>query len=745
MRIQAALVWLGVHLVGSAAAAAGQPAQPEPSARVSSLPIRDQELAYWPPADRRAYAEAEARLMSTPTRDQLLAWHQLLGSEPHVAGTVGDERTIARLIEAFHGMRLEVERHDIWPLLARPISASLEVVEPEHVDIQVKETPIPGDAFSGAADLTFGWNAYGASGDVTAGVVYANYGTKQDFEQLKKLGVDCAGKIVLARYGGNYRGLKVKYAQAAGAAGIVIFTDPGDSGYMKGLVYPEGGYANDCCIQRGSVTFMDQPGDPLTVGREATEHADRDAITDVPMPTIPVQPVGWGAAREIMSRMTGPAVPEGWQGGLPFTYRLEGGPALKIRLAVQQERAVTKTSNVIARLTGREYPEQMVIIGAHHDAWNCGASDPLAGTICVLEAARAFSDLAKTGWRPARTIVFAAWGAEEFGIIGSTEWVESRRQQLIDHGVAYLNLDMAAMGPDFGASASPSIRRLVAEVARAVPQARSGGEMSVFDAWGKRSPGPEGSPWPEFGSMGGGSDHVSFNCHAMVSSVAFGAGGSKGWSYHSAYDTLPWYWKIVGDDYEPCLMLSRMSLGVIGRLASAPMLPLDGAQSATEMRRELAALTKRGVSAGVLNAAPGTTIARELSKIDTDARLLEAAAGGARERMLKRLEAGPVDASDLKAYAEMCLELDRGWSRRSETGELLGLPGREWYANLFASTDPDTGYGAWILPGLRGAIEYRDAAAVQQAIEDCRAALERLLRHATGDAAMDAPSPPDTE
>lgn len=730
---------LSILLPGLAALA--QPGDPAP-ARPTSLPIRAEELVYWPTADRAAYAAAEARAMAVPSRDQFLKWHQLLASEPHVAGTVGDERTIARLIEAFRGMGLEVERHDIWPLLARPVSAQLQVVEPDQVDISLKETPVPDDPFSGAADLTFGWNAYAGSGDVTAPVVYANYGTKQDFEQLKKLGVDCAGKIVLARYGGNYRGLKVKYAQAAGAAGLIIFTDPGDSGYMKGLVYPEGGYANDCCIQRGSVAFMDQPGDPLTVGREATEHADRDAVDQVPMPNIPVQPVGWGAAKEIMSRMTGPAVPDGWQGGLPFTYRLEGGPALNVRLAVQQERAVTRTANVIAKLPGAVHPEQMVIIGAHHDAWNCGASDPLAGTICVLEAARAFSELAKTGWRPARTIVFAAWAAEEFGIIGSTEWVESRRQELIDHGIAYLNLDMAAMGPDFGASASPSIRRLISEVSRAVPQARATDSTSVFDAWTRRSAHPDGSPWPDFGSMGGGSDHVAFNCHAIVSSVAFGAGGSRGWSYHSAYDTLPWYWKVVGDDYEPCLMLTRMSLGVIGRLASAPVLPLDGAQSAIEMRRELPNLSKLGIDAGVLTPGPGG-LAAEFASLNLAARQLEAAASAARERMLDRIAAGPVDEADLRAYTAMCLLLDRGWSRRSETsGELQGLPGREWYANLFASTDPDTGYGAWILPALRRAIDRKDQGETTDAIGLYRTALEQLLTDAQqGAESPKAPAP----
>lgn len=702
-------------------AARATPTSATRPARPSSLPARAEDLAWWPASERATYAETEAQLLAIPTRGSLLKWHQLLASEPHVAGSVGDERTIARLVTAFEEMGLEVHRHDIWPLLAKPVSAALQIVESEQVELQIKETPAPGDAFSGAADMTFGWNAYSGSGDVTGEVVYANYGTKADFEKLKAMGVDCAGKIVLARYGGNYRGLKAKFAEAAGAAGLIIFTDPGDSGYMKGLVYPEGGYANDCCIQRGSVVTIDRPGDPLTPGVEATEHAQRRDPSDAGLPGIPVQPVGWGAAREIIGRMTGEAVPDGWQGGLPFTYRVTGGPGLKVRVAVQQERQVTRTANVIATLKGARFPSEMVIVGAHHDAWNCGAADPLCGTICVLEAARAFSDMAAKGWRPARTIVFACWGAEEFGIIGSTEWVEGHRQDLLENGVAYLNLDMAVMGPEFGAAATPSLQRVIAEAARRVPQARAQEDESVFDDWVRRSPGAVDGRGPAFGDLGGGSDHVAFNAHAMVPATGFGSGGSRGWSYHSAYDTLPWYWKVVGDDYEPGLMMTRMTSAVIARLAAAPLCPLDPGAALADMPRRLAEMKKSA-------AGPDSAASREaraawaagLDELSARASTLAERIALKQEKMLAEVAAGRVDERVLAAHNRWARGLDRAWMRED------GLPGREWNKNLYASTDPDSGYGAWILPGLRAAAAEKSASEIERALAMYAGVLERI-------------------
>jgi N-acetylated-alpha-linked acidic dipeptidase len=655
-------------------------------------------LPYWPQTERAAYAEYEAALNAVPSRESLLAYHQLLADEPHIAGTEGDARTIERLAKAFGDMGLEVEVHEFWAYLCLPVDSALEVVSPEPVKLSTRESALQEDTYSGNAALTPGWNAYSASGDVTAPVVYANYGTKEDFAKLRELGVDCTGKIVLARYGGNFRGFKAKFAEQAGAVGLVIFTDPADSGYTKGLMYPEGTWANDTCIQRGSILTLDYPGDPLTPGIEATEGAARLDPADVALPKIPVQPVGWQAAQEIMARMTGPGVPAGWQGGMPLPYRVTGGEGLTVRLMVKQERKVVRSANVLARLRGAEHPEQMVVVGAHHDAWGYGAADPLCGTICVLESARSFAELAKAGRRPARSIVFAAWGAEEFGIIGSTEWVEAHADELTSNAVGYINLDMAVMGPEFGSGATPDLRRLIVEASHAVPQARDA-SRTVFEAWTMR---PAGPVEPAFGDMGGGSDHVGFVCHTGVPSCSLGGGGAPGTSYHSLYDTLPWYWKTVGEDYEPTIMVTRMTNAVAGRLADGPLLAIDPVGVMTDARRHLVDLTGRGVTLGVF-AKPDGQIAAQLAPVEEARARAEAAARATMAKVLARVESGELAGEDLERVNRSLIDLRRALLSDS------AQPDRPWFRNLYAATDEDSGYAAWMLPGLRWAVERQGA------------------------------------
>lgn len=670
-------------------------------------------LGHWPIAERLGYAAYESALNAVPSADRLMEWHELLCSEPHVAGTEADWRTAARIAAAFAAMGLEVEKHEIWVYLCKPTAAVLEIVEPggETVQLGIKEEPIEGDRFTENPDLWPGWNAFSGSGDVTSGVVYAHYGTKADFEQLKALGVDVTGKIVLARYGGNFRGYKAKFAEAAGAAGLVIFTDPADTGYMKGLMYPEGGYQTESCIQRGSILTLPYSGDPLTPFIEATKDAVRLDPDDVAMPKIPVQPIGWGAAREIMARMTGPAVPQGWQGGLPLPYRLTGGEGVKVRLMVQQERGLTKTYNVTGTLRGEREPERMVVIGSHHDAWGFGAADPIAGTIAVMESARSFSELAKAGKRPARSIVFAAWGAEEFGIIGSVEWVEANRDRLVSNAVAYINLDMASMGPEFGASASPSLRPLIAAAARSVPQARAGDGSAVIEQWLVRMPDEANPGIPRFGDIGGGSDHVGFLCHAGVPSAGMGGGGSPGTAWHTTRDNLAWYWKVVGPDYEPAMMITRMTNTVAARLACAPLIPLDAERPLADMGRTLAAMAGRiGEVRGdgsEDDAASGSEA--PLAGLREEAESVRGLAAAVGSRLLAAVEAGSLSAEQLGTLNGLLLRLDRAWLRAE------GAPGRPWYRNLQAATDENSGYAAWVLPALARAIERREAQEIAEA------------------------------
>lgn len=684
-----------VFVVGACAGATAQPA------------LLPRDLPYWPAAERDAYIEYESALNSIPDPLRLRAWHDLLASEPHIATTPGDQKVIEAIAASFADMGLEVEVHPVWAYIPMPIDAAVEIVEPERIVCGLREQELPADPYSRLEGLTLGWSAYSGSGDVTAEVVYANYGRKEDFERLASLGVSCAGKIVITRFGGNYRGYKAKFAQDAGAAAVIIYTDPADAGYVQGLMYPEGGYADGTCIQRGSIKTLPYVGDPLTPFVEATEDAERLDPASLDLPRIPVQPVGWQVAETIMSRMRGEAVPREWQGGLPFTYRLSGGAGLKVRVMVEQERAIRKTCNVIGMLPGAARPDEQVIIGAHHDAWNCGAADPTCGTICVMEAARAFSEMARAGRRPARSVLFCAWGAEEFGIIGSSEWVEGRRDALVERAIAYINLDMAAMGPDFGSSASPALRKLIVEASRSVPQARDPAR-SVFDAWA-------GDQEPRFGDLGGGSDYVAFLCHAGVPSCSLGGSGAKGTSYHTNYDTLAWYRKVVGDDYEPNLMVTRMTCAVASRLASAPLLPLDPIASPRRAHAELELLWPRIEGS---SASDGALQRLQLARVTFDRVARTLAFDQAHTGF--RIESGDLEGERLSLHNGILMEMERAWL------DDTGLPGRPWFRSLFSAPDEDSGYSPWVLPGVRQALGRGDAMELAAAADALLASARRL-------------------
>ena len=663
-------------------------------------------------------AAYEAALVAVPTRESVLAFHQMLAAEPHVAGSPGDRRVIEGLVQAFTQMGLDVRTHEFWAYLARPVEAIVEVVEPERLSLITAEEPLPEDSFSAHPERTPGWNAYSGSGDVTSGVVYANYGTKADFARLAELGVDVTGKIVICRYGGNFRGYKAKFAQQAGAAGVIIFTDPADSGYAKGIPYPEGGFSNSTCIERGSITTLPYSGDPLTPGIEATRDAKRLDPATLDLPKIPVQPVGWASAAEILKRMTGPGVPSGWQGGLPFAYRISGGDRLRVRVKVVQEREIIPTANVIATLRGASEPDTSIIIGCHHDAWVCGAADPTCGTIALLESARAFTQAARDGRAPARTVVFAAWGAEEFGIIGSSEWVEANRDQLVRSAAMYINLDMASMGPDFGSSATPSLRPVISAAAKAVPQARAPGK-TVYEAWIARGEDASLPGLPRMGDLGGGSDHVAFLCHAGIPSASMSAGGSKGNSYHSTFDTLPWYWKVVGEDYEPALMVTRMTSATAAHMASAPILPLSPARYGPETRRLLADLTKRGVELGVI-ARTDREVTPTLARLEGAAVQFGQRAAEVERKLAAAAAEGKLGDSARRRINSLLIQADRAWLSDE------GIPGRPWFRSLYAASDEDSGYASWPLPALRWAVEHKDPAALAATEERYLAVFRQL-------------------
>lgn len=690
---------------------------------------------------------------SVSSATSLAAFHDLLGCEPHIAGTPGDERTIERIRDAFVDMGLATRVEEFWAPLPQPLAAELEIVETAEgaptaevvpggahasaggrrgiVPLAIVEQNLLEDPATLHPGLTFGWNAFSATGEVIAEVVYANYGTKADFAALRAKGVDATGRIVLVRYGGNFRGYKWKFAEEAGAAGVLIFTDPADAGSVRGPTYPEGGWANDTCIQRGSILALDYPGDPQTPGAPSTKGAARVGLDTLALPTIPVQPIGYAAAAQIMARMTGELVsPEsGWKGGMPIEYRVSGGPELKVRLKVEQDRKLRRSANVLGVLPGRSNPDQLVIVGCHHDAWGFGAADPLAGTIVLMECARSFAAAARRGERPDRTIVFAAWGAEEYGIIGSTEWVEGHRDRLARDAVAYINLDMAAMGPNFGAACSPSLREAILSAAVRTPQSGGAAGETVYD----RITGG-GRTEPRFGDLGGGSDHIAFNCHIGVACATLGSGGSEGSSYHSNYDTIAWYRKVVGSDYQPALMVTRATNALLAVLADSPVVPLSAARHGSEAQRVLQALQVRAPD-GAFAGAIAPLLARAVALAERGAQLDAAIASAV----------PTLDPAERRALSEALVALDRAWL------DAEGLPERPWFRSLLAASDRDSGYAAVMLPLLAEAWDTREHARVQNAVErygqvfarleDGIATAERLVRQAGTSTPPSAPPP----
>lgn len=677
--------------------------------------------------------EAETRPTLSPaaasiSADRLRAWHDLVAFEPQVAGTEADHRSIDRLDAAFDAMGLESEPWWFRPLLSYPVSARLEIVDRDEppdgdgpgdssrsrrgvVPLPIRERNLPEDPSTAHPDLTWGWNAFSGSGEVEAEVVYVNHGLEADYAKLRDWGVDVAGKIVLARYGRAYRGHKVRNAEANGAAGVLLFTDPGDAGFGRGKVWPEGGgWANETCIERGSVLTREQPGDVLTPFEPAWAEAPRLPIEDAGLFTVPVQPIGYAAAREILRRMTGREVAtlaggEPWQGGLDLAYRVEGGADLRLRLAVEQERRLADTANVIGVIEGSEHPEQVVVIGCHHDAWGFGAADPHAGTIALLEVARGFGELARQGIRPKRTLVFAAWGAEEYGIIGSTEWVEAERDRLAKHGIAYLNLDMASMGPNFSMSASPSLRTAARRAAATTPAARDAEGRSVLAI--AEADGRAFSP----GGSGGGSDHVAFVGHVAMPVATIHAGGSEGMSYHTNYDTLAWYRSIVGEDYEPALMIARYTANLATLLAFERVLPLRTEAIARDAAAKLRAIA---VPASMESLGPPL----EALAARLDALAIRAAAVDAR---LDAISATPEDApiDRLDAINASLIATDRAW------WDERGLFDRPWYRNLSIATDRFTGYGSTAMPIVAEPITDGDAEQAAEGVTRLASAIDR--------------------
>jgi N-acetylated-alpha-linked acidic dipeptidase len=544
------------------------------------------------------------------------------------------------------------------------------------------------------------FNGYTGDGNVAADVVYVNYGLIEDYKTLDSLGISVSGKVALARYGRSFRGIKAREAQKRGAAGLIVYSDPQEDGYYRGDVYPKGPMRNADGIQRGSM--MNGNGDPMTPSWPSVDGARRLPEDSLDIPKIPIIPMSYGNARRFLEVMTGPSVPQSWQGGLPFRYHVGPGPA-RARLHVKTERGTRglhKIWNTIGMIRGTRWPDEWVVVGGHRDAWGPGARDNVSGTVSVLETARAFATLAREGQRPARTVVFATWDAEEWGLIGSTEWVEELEDTLRARVVAYINEDGTFSGPDFGGSGSPSLKPLLRAAAQAVPDPIGPG--TVYDVWLKKHNGD--TTRLTMGNLGGGSDFSGFYHHLGIPAGGIGFDGPDG-IYHSMYDSYDWMTRFGDPGYKAHRAGAQLIAVILFRLDNADLLPLDYVSFGTEMDALVAQLDTGLAKKQWTQTVSTQALKDALDRFTAVARAFETARDNA-------VRAGAVDSSRAERVNQALMQVERRLTRPQ------GLASRPWFKSLQFAADLDNGYATMAFPSVNEAIRYADAATANRELAD---------------------------
>jgi len=632
----------------------------------------------------------EARLMATPDTAHARRFSRDLSRVPHVAGTPEQQLTADYVLRQMRSWGLDTGRADFRVFLPYPDSTIVERVRPSRLRLSLEEPALPEDP-SSQGRLWPAMNGTSGSGDVTAPLVYVNYGLPADYAVLDSLGLSVRGRVVIARYGRSFRGIKAREAEARGAAALILYSDPQDDGYVPGDVYPDGPMRNADGVQRGSV--YNGEGDPSTPGWASVAGARRLPEDSMDISRIPVVPIGYRNAGLLMADLRGPGAPRGWQGGLPFHYHL-GDREVTVRVGLWHEhgdRAYKTITNTFGTIRGTDWPDELLIVGGHRDAWGPGASDDVSGVVAILEAARAWGEASQAGFRPKRTLVFATWDAEEWGTVGSTEWVESREPELSARGVAYLNLDEGASGRAFGAGATASLQPLIRDITRLVTQ--PGDTVSVYTRWRANSRTPD-SLEVRLGDLGGGSDFAAFYNHLGVPSLGFGFGGPGG-VYHSAYDSYTWMDRFGDPGFLAHAASARLAALALARLADADIVPFDYAN----FGRYLGELGER---AGRLAENRRMTVRVDSIVAAADA-LREAGEKFAAARD-EGLRAG-LSRNAVKASNAELRMVER------ELTSPAGLPGRPWMRNLIFASDRDNGYADIALPALAEAIQSGDSAA----------------------------------
>ena len=663
--------------------------------------------------------QVDQKFIGVPDPQRAEEHLRILTAAPHVAGSPEDKKTADYVAQKFKeaGLQTEIVEYKVW--MNRPAEISVTVTAPPNVKMSgPTREHVSSDPYQDDPRILPGFSGSSPSGDAEADVVYANYGRPEDFKKLEDLKVDVRGKIVIVRYGENFRGVKSFVAEEHGAAGVLIYSDPWDDGYFKGDPYPKGPWRPEYAIQRGSIQYMFKyPGDPTTPGVASlpslpdSQRVPPEQAAD--MPKIPTTPLSYGDAAPILQNLGGPETPRDWQGALPFTYHIGPGP-VRVKMHLKQDYRYWPIWDVVGRVPGSKYPEQLVVLGNHRDAWVYGAVDPNSGTASMLEAVHGIGELLKQGWKPERTIIFASWDAEEEGLIGSTEWGEQHERDLAN-AVAYFNLDVAVTGPNFNASAVPSLKGFVRDVTRQVPSPKGG---TVYDTWKEhqkepstrrsdqqnRLPNAKVESDVPVGDLGSGSDYSVFIQHLGVPSADMTSSGSYG-VYHSAFDDFAWF-KKFGD---PTFVYEQEMARVFGvealHMASADVLPFDYELYGKEITAYIErAQTKAQQALG--NAAPDFSHALDAARRFT--------AAGA--KLLAVEKSPPQDTSRLNQTlmaAERALLMEKG------------LPNRPWYRHAIYAPGQYTGYAAVVIPGVNEAIDAKNAAVATQQLQVLTDSLNR--------------------
>ena len=705
--------------------------------------------------DRLSQSELESEFDKTLNPENLDTWMKHMSSKPHHVGSPWSKQNAEYAANKFKewGFESRVETFEV--LVPFPKIRKLSMIAPNKVELKLFEPAVEGDRSSEMTkDVLPGYNAFSADGNVTGELVFVNYGLNEDYEELKRLGIDVKGKIVIAKYGRSFRGIKPKIAHEQGAIGCIMYSDPKDDGYVVGDVYPVGPYRNEFGIQRGSVLDMPaRPGDALTPGYAATKDAERLSINEAStIMKIPVMPISYADALPLLKAIKGPVVPDSWKGGLPITYHIGPGPA-KVNLHLEFDWSLRTAYNPVGRMKGSVYPDEWIMRGNHHDGWGHGASDPISGMVSLMEEARAIGELTKTGWRPKRTLIYAGWDAEEPGLLGSTEWVEYNLNDIREKMVVYINTDGTGVGY-LSMGGSHSLEKFVNEVIRDVDdpvhdvsldkRLRSRMKVREYNS-GTFGEGRESERQDlRMYAMGAGSDYTAFLHHAGVPALNMAFGGeSGGGSYHSLYDTYEHYKRFSDGKFIYGTTLSKVNGRLVLRLSEADILPfrfvnmVDNIGKFVEQNKKLSEdIRKSTKSLNDLLDNNDFAISSNPKKTYLPPKRL---------RQVPEFDFKPLDAALARLstsawkYEEALLKYQKGSlspERKSKINALLrsvdqafiyskGLPRRDWFKNMMYAPGYYTGYGVKTLPGIREGLEERKWNEVRVYIKEVSKALDR--------------------